>query len=43
MVRVAQGKADVAWLEDLLHRPAGRRTSFCAPAQGLFLKRVRYR
>lgn len=43
MVRVGQGKADIAWLEDLLHRPAGRRTSFCAPAEGLFLKSVRYR
>ena len=42
MVRVAQGKADVAWLEELLSRPAGRRTSFCAPAQGLYLKKVRY-
>lgn len=43
MVRVAQGKADAAWLEDLLRSPAGRRTSFCAPAEGLFLKSVRYR
>ncbi len=43
MVRVAQGKADVAWLEELLSRPAGRRTSFCAPAEGLYLKSVRYR
>ncbi len=43
MVRVAQGKADPSWLEDLLCRPAGRRTSFCAPAEGLFLKSVRYR
>lgn len=43
MVRVAQGKAGIDWLEDLLHRPGGRRTSFCAPAEGLFLKSVRYR
>jgi tRNA pseudouridine38-40 synthase len=43
MVRVAQGKADMAWLEELLSRPAGRRTSFCAPAEGLYLKSVRYR
>ena len=43
MVRVAQGKADLAWLEELLSRPAGRRTSFCAPAEGLYLKSVRYR
>lgn len=43
MVRVAQGKADLAWMEELLCRPAGRRTSFCAPAEGLFLKSVRYR
>jgi tRNA pseudouridine38-40 synthase len=43
MVRVAQGKADLAWMEELLLRPAGRRTSFCAPAEGLYLKSVRYR
>ena len=43
MVRVAQGKADLGWLEELLSRPGGRRTSFCAPAEGLYLKGVRYR
>ncbi len=43
MVRVAQGKADLEWLDALLRQPAGRRTSFCAPAEGLYLKCVQYR
>lgn len=43
MARVAQGKAELAWLEDLLRQPAGRRTSFCAPAEGLCLSEVLYR
>ncbi len=43
LVRVAQGKADQAWLEALLHKPGGARTSYCAPAEGLSLKRVLYR
>ncbi|MEI6871379.1 MAG: tRNA pseudouridine(38-40) synthase TruA [Verrucomicrobiota bacterium] len=42
MVRVAQGKADIAWLEALLRDPEGRRTSFCAPADGLYLTEVKY-
>ena len=42
MVRVAQGKADMAWLEGLLRQPNGRRTSYCAPADGLYLTEVKY-
>ena len=41
MVRCAQGRAPLGWLDDLL---AGRgRTSFAAPAEGLYLMRVYYR
>ena len=43
MVRVAQGKKEPLWMEDLLRDPAGRKSSFCAPAEGLVLMRVRYR
>lgn len=43
LVRVAQGKKEAAWLGELLHNPAGRKTSFCAPAEGLFLQKVHYR
>lgn len=42
LVRVAQGKADTAWLEGLILHPEGRRTSFCAPADGLYLTEVKY-
>ena len=42
MVRVAQGKADMSWLEGLLQHPNGRRTSYCAPADGLYLTEVKY-
>ncbi len=42
MVRVAQGKKDAAWMLELLHQPNGRKTSFCAPAEGLFLEKVHY-
>jgi tRNA pseudouridine38-40 synthase len=42
MVRVAQGKADMSWLEGLLRQPNGRRTSYCAPADGLYLTEVKY-
>jgi len=42
MVRVAQGKAATAWLAQLLDTPDGRRTSYCAPAEGLYLTKVFY-
>jgi tRNA pseudouridine38-40 synthase len=42
LVRVAQGKRDADWMLDLLHEPDGRKSSFCAPADGLFLQTVRY-
>ena len=43
MVRLAQGKKEFSWMEDLLLNPCGRKTSFCAPADGLFLEKVHYR
>lgn len=42
LVRVGQGKMSEAVLHDLLARPAGRRSSFAAPAEGLYLVRVSY-
>lgn len=43
LVRVAQGKKDPSWFLDLLHDPNGRKTSFCAPADGLLLHKVFYK
>jgi len=40
MIRVAQGRADIAWLEAILRGET--RTSFAAPAEGLYLARVLY-
>ena len=42
LARVGQGRLDEATLRDLLARPAGRRSSFAAPAEGLYLVRVSY-
>jgi tRNA pseudouridine38-40 synthase len=49
MVRCARGKADPAWLAGLLEPPMPsamdqprRKTSFAAPAEGLYLVRVLY-
>lgn len=42
MVRLAQGKESLEWLGSYLEKPELRRTSYCAPAEGLFLKRVLY-
>jgi tRNA pseudouridine38-40 synthase len=43
MVRVAQGKQTPDWLRGLLEAPNGRKSSFCAPADGLTLVKVFYR
>ncbi|MGC3988214.1 MAG: tRNA pseudouridine(38-40) synthase TruA [Chthoniobacteraceae bacterium] len=40
MVRVAQGRAPLTWLQSILQGEA--RTSFAAPAEGLYLARVFY-
>ena len=42
MVRLAQGKQTLEWLESFLANPQAARTSYCAPAEGLFLVRVLY-
>lgn len=37
MVRVAQGRAPLSWLEHLLTAPAGEKSHYMAPADGLYL------
>lgn len=41
-VRCAQGRADLALIEQLLAGQGARKTSFAAPAEGLYLTRVLY-
>ena len=42
LVRVAQGRAEVAWIAGLLAAPRGTKNHFLAPAEGLCLRRVIY-
>lgn len=42
MIRMAQGKESLQWLEGFLRHPERGRTSYCAPAEGLYLARVLY-
>lgn len=42
MVRCAQGRAPLSWIEELLRDPKARKSHFAAPAEGLYLTRVRY-
>ena len=42
MIRVAQGRAEPEWITRLLASPGKMKTSFAAPADGLYLVRVRY-
>ncbi len=42
MVQVGRGRADLAWLQDLVSDPSGPKSNFCAPADGLYLVRVFY-
>jgi tRNA pseudouridine38-40 synthase len=42
LVRCAVGKAREPWLTELLESKGGTKTSFGAPAEGLYLARVRY-
>lgn len=42
MVRVARGRDTIEWLRDLLANPNGERSNYCAPADGLYLERVKY-
>ena len=41
MARCAQGRASTDWIRELLGA-SGRKTSFAAPAEGLYLRRVLY-
>ena len=41
LVRCAQGRASLAWIDELL-AANGTKTSFAAPAEGLYLVRVLY-
>lgn len=42
MVRVAQGKADLGWIRELLKSGGKKKTQFAAPADGLYLAKVFY-
>ena len=42
LVRVAQGKLDAAFIRELLAEPGKRKSSYTAPAEGLYLTRVLY-
>lgn len=43
MIRVAQGKESLEWLGRFLEQPQAGRTSYCAPADGLYLDKVLYK
>jgi tRNA pseudouridine38-40 synthase len=42
IVQVALGRHDLAWLNDLIDEPKGRKSHHLAPAGGLYLVRVKY-
>ena len=42
LVHMARGRDSEAWFEDLLHNPAGEKSSQCALPDGLYLVRVKY-
>jgi tRNA pseudouridine38-40 synthase len=42
LVRCAQGRAELSFLQDLLAQKGARKTHFAAPAEGLYLTRVLY-
>ncbi len=42
IVRIGQGKDDTSFVAGLLRAPAGEKTPYCAPAEGLYLVRVLY-
>ena len=42
LVRCAQGRAELSFIEELLAAKGARKTSFAAPAEGLYLARVLY-
>jgi tRNA pseudouridine38-40 synthase len=42
LVRCAQGRAEARWLQELLQAQGRFKSSFAAPAEGLYLTRVIY-
>jgi tRNA pseudouridine38-40 synthase len=42
IVRVASGRADPSWIDQLLSEPGKTKASFTAPPQGLYLVKVEY-
>ena len=42
LIRCAQGRAELSFIADLLAAKGRRKTTFAAPAEGLYLLRVRY-
>jgi len=42
VIRCAQGRAELAFIGELLADKGARKTSFAAPAEGLYLTRVLY-
>ncbi len=43
IVRVASGRVELGWITDLLDAPGAQKTNATAPAEGLYLVRVKYR
>ncbi len=41
-VRVAEGRAPLSWIQQLLDNPGGGKCQYCAPAAGLYLVEVDY-
>jgi tRNA pseudouridine38-40 synthase len=42
LIRCAQGRAELSFVKELLAAKGGKKTSFAAPAEGLYLTRVIY-
>jgi tRNA pseudouridine38-40 synthase len=43
IVRVASGREDLSWIDQLLSTPGKTKANYTAPAEGLYLVRVEYR
>jgi tRNA pseudouridine38-40 synthase len=42
IVRVASGREDLRWLDQLLNSPGKTKASYTAPPEGLYLVKVKY-
>jgi tRNA pseudouridine38-40 synthase len=42
LIHMARGRAGLEWLRDLVENPEGEKSHHCAPADGLYLVRVKY-